>query len=157
MVPTTILYLPLTSLTLDGEPYAAESCIASVKRQILFTGLAYRLGRKQRPAIVPLSKSLGPSTHQTGLSITPRITLPKSLGPPAPQTSLSTNPRITSLDRVLIFRISQFLSSQTSSFFPSSFKSPQIRESLVIVHGSVFRIAWEPSITIISGCGFYDG
>jgi len=52
------------------------------KTTTLFTRLAYGLGRKQPPAIVPLSQSLGP---------------------PAPQTSLSTISCTGSFDRVLIY------------------------------------------------------
>ena len=51
------------------------------------TKLAYGLGRKRRPATIPLSKSLGP---------------------PAPQTSLSTSSRMSSLDRILTYSIRFF-------------------------------------------------
>ena len=50
----------------------------------------------------------------------------------------------------------QFSNFPTSSSFPFSLTSPQIRVSLVIVHGSGSRIEWRSAITIIGGCGFYD-
>jgi len=103
------------------------------KTPTIFTKLAYGLLRKQPPAIVPLSKSLGP---------------------PAPQTSLGT----PAFDRIPIHPVSfsQSSNSQTNSSFPFSLTSPQARSSSVTMHGSVFCIVWGPTNTIRNACGVYD-
>ena len=98
-----------------------------------FTKLAYGLGVKQRPVIVPF-------------------------GPPASQTSLSTSFRIVPLDRVLICSIpfSQFSNSQTSSSFPLFLTSPQTRSSPVTTHGFASSMVWRSTIVTSSGCNFCD-
>jgi len=109
------------------------------KAPTFFTRLAYSLIRKQRPAVVTLSESLGP---------------------PGPQTSLSMSSRVHSFNqwRVnLSHPISQFSSSQTSSSIPFSPTSHQISCSLVPTPGSVFNIIRLSTITVSGGCDFYGG
>ena len=107
------------------------------KTSTFFTKLAYGVGKKLYPTVVPLSRSLGS---------------------PAPQTSLSTSLRIVSLDRMLTFSISlsQFSNSRTSLFFPFSLTSLRTRHGPpVIMHGSAFNTVGGLMITFNNGWSFY--
>jgi hypothetical protein len=114
------------TLWLQRHPHlpAGEPCTIGITDRYremtstFFAKLANSLGAKQRPAIVPLSESLGP---------------------PGPQTSHSTSSRISSLDQIPMSShpTLQFSNSQTNSSFPFSIASPRTRGPPFTMHGSV--------------------